>query len=259
MLHTVFNVCSTIIFLPFVNQLASLVTKLIKEPPVSEEEHYKVPVIISKAQNTIDVYVMQIEREVLRMAAKVMSMLESVYESLVGYDEKSIEEVSSHFIKEESYIDEMNEGISNFLMECFHMADTGSPIQLKIEKLIQVTNSIETLSDECATIIHKLQKYVLENSNHKSSSYEKLLPYMNQVNEFFDYVSQHLAIGLTTQERQLSVEMENNIDKTKKELKKLARYRIQEGKDVKSELHYIDIVRHVEKAGDCVFGIVKSL
>ena len=259
MLHTVFNVCSTIIFLPFVNQLAGLVTKLIKEPPVSEEEHYKVPVIISKAQNTIDVYVMQIEREVLRMAAKVMSMLESVYESLVGYDEKSIEEVSSHFIKEESYIDEMNEGISNFLMECFHMADTGSPIQLKIEKLIQVTNSIETLSDECATIIHKLQKYVLENSNHKSSSYEKLLPYMNQVNEFFDYVSQHLAIGLTTQERQLSVEMENNIDKTKKELKKLARYRIQEGKDVKSELHYIDIVRHVEKAGDCVFGIVKSL
>jgi phosphate:Na+ symporter len=259
MLHTVFNVCSTIIFLPFVNQLASLVTKLIKEPPVSEEEHYKVPVIISKAQNTIDVYVMQIEREVLRMAAKVMSMLESVYESLVGYDEKSIEEVSSHFIKEESYIDEMNEGISNFLMECFHMADTGSPIQLKIEKLIQVTNSIETLSDECATIIHKLQKYVLENSNHKSSSYEKLLPYMNQVNEFFDYVSQHLAIGLTTQERQLSVEIENNIDKTKKELKKLARYRIQEGKDVKSELHYIDIVRHVEKAGDCVFGIVKSL
>ena len=53
--------------------------------------------------------------------------------------------------------------------------------------------------------------------------------------------------------------MENNIDKTKKELKKLARYRIQEGKDVKSELHYIDIVRHLEKAGDCVFGIVKSL
>ena len=259
MLHTVFNVISTIVFLPFVRQLAQLVTKIIKEPEVKDDEHYKVPVIISKAQNTVDVYVMQIEREVLRMAAKVMSMLESVYDALVGYDEKSIEDVSAHFIKEEAYIDEMNEGISNFLMECFHMADNGDPIQIKIEKLIQVTNSIESVSDECATIIHKLQKYVLENSNHKSSSYEKLLPYMNQVNEFFDYVSQHLAIGLTVSERQISIEMENNIDKTKKELKKLARYRIQEGKDVKSELHYIDIVRHVEKAGDCVFGIVKSL
>ena len=259
MLHTVFNVCSTIVFLPFVKQLAQLVTKMIKEPAVKEEEHYKVPIIMSKMQNTVDVYVMQVEREIAKMSAKVLSMLESVYEALVGYDEKSIEEISTKIVEEESYIDEMNEGISNFLMECFHMADTGDPLQIKIEKLIQVTNSIESVSDECATIIHKLQKYVLENSNHKTSSYEKLLPYMNQVKEFFDYVSQHLAIGLTVTERQLSIEMEDNIDKTKKELKKLARYRIQEGKDVKSELHYIDIVRHVEKAGDCVFGIVKSL
>ena len=259
MLHTVFNVCSTIVFLPFVNQIAQLVTKMIKEPAVKEEEHYKVPIIMSKMQNTVDVYVMQVEREIAKMSAKVLSMLESVYEALVGYDEKSIEEISTKIVSEESYIDEMNEGISNFLMECFHMADTGDPLQIKIEKLIQVTNSIESVSDECATIIHKLQKYVLENSNHKTSSYEKLLPYMNQVKEFFDYVSQHLAIGLTVTERQLSIEMEDNIDKTKKELKKLARYRIQEGKDVKSELHYIDIVRHVEKAGDCVFGIVKSL
>ena len=259
MLHTVFNVCSTIVFLPFVKQLAQLVTKMIKEPESKANEHYKVPIIISKMQNTVDVYVMQVEREIAKMSAKVLSMLEAVYEALVGYDEKSIEEISTKIVEEESYIDEMNEGISNFLMECFHMADNGDPIQIKIEKLIQVTNSIESVSDECATIIHKLQKYVLENSNHKTSSYEKLLPYMNQVKEFFDYVSQHLAIGLTVSERQLSIEMEDNIDKTKKELKKLARYRIQEGKDVKSELHYIDIVRHVEKAGDCVFGIVKSL
>ena len=259
MLHTVFNITSTIIFLPFVKQLAQLVSKIIKDPAGQKEEHYKVPIIISKKQNAVDVYVMQVEREIAKMSAKVMNLLDVVYQALDGYDEKSIEEISERVIKEESFIDEMNESISTFLMECFHMADTDSPIQHRIEKLIQVTNSIESVSDECATIIHKLQKYVLENSNHKSSSYEKLLPYMNQVRDFFVYVSQHLAIGLTVTERQLSIEMEENIDKTKKELKKLARYRIQDGKDVKSELHYIDIVRHVEKAGDCVFGIVKSL
>ena len=53
--------------------------------------------------------------------------------------------------------------------------------------------------------------------------------------------------------------MQEKIDSTKKELKKLARHRIEDGKDVKSELHYIDIVRHVEKAGDSVFTIVNSL
>ena len=82
---------------------------------------------------------------------------------------------------------------------------------------------------------------------------------MEQVREFFDYVSQHLSLGLTAEERKLSIEMEEKIDSTKNELKKLARHRIEDGKDVKSELHYIDIVRHVEKAGDSVFTIVNSL
>ena len=82
---------------------------------------------------------------------------------------------------------------------------------------------------------------------------------MAQVREFFDYVSHHLVVGITVEERKLYTEMEENIDKTQGELKVLARHRIEDGKDVRSELNYIDIVRHVEKAGDCVFGIVKSL
>ena len=82
---------------------------------------------------------------------------------------------------------------------------------------------------------------------------------MTQVKEFFDYVSQHLSLGLTAEEKKLSVEMEQSIDSTKKQLKKLARHRIEDGKDVRTELHYIDIVRHVEKAGDCVYSIVNSL
>ena len=67
------------------------------------------------------------------------------------------------------------------------------------------------------------------------------------------------SIASSIGEEATTIEMEEKIDSTKKELKKLARHRIEDGKDVKSELHYIDIVRHVEKAGDSVFTIVNSL
>ena len=53
--------------------------------------------------------------------------------------------------------------------------------------------------------------------------------------------------------------MEESIDTTKKQLKKLARQRIENGKDVKSELHYIDLVRHIERAGDNVYKIAQTL
>ena len=263
MLHTVFNTCSTIIFLPFVNQIAMLVSKLIKEPKSQVEKKYKLPLIITQNRYTIDSYILQIEKEIALMSAKTMTMLDEIYTALKGFDLNSIENISSQVLEQEDYIDQMNEAISDFLMNCYQMNDVSEHNKTKISKLIQITAEIEDLSDECASIVHVLQKYILTSDQKKSSSYEKLLPFVDQVKEFFDYISQHLSFGLSytlsSEEKRLSVKMEESIDTTKKQLKKLARQRIENGKDVKSELHYIDLVRHIERAGDNVYKIAQTL
>ena len=263
MLHTVFNTCSTIIFLPFVNQIAMLVSKLIKEPKSQVEKKYKLPLIITQNRYTIDSYILQIEKEIALMSAKTMTMLDEIYTALKGFDLNSIENISSQVLEQEDYIDQMNEAISDFLMNCYQMNDASEHNKAKISKLIQITAEIEDLSDECASIVHVLQKYILTSDQRKSSSYEKLLPFVDQVKEFFDYISQHLSFGLSytlsSEEKRLSVKMEESIDTTKKQLKKLARQRIENGKDVKSELHYIDLVRHIERAGDNVYKIAQTL
>ena len=263
MLHTVFNTCSTLIFLPFVNQIAMLVSKLIKEPKSQVEKKYKLPLIITQNRYTIDSYILQIEKEIALMSAKTMTMLDEIYTALKGFDLNSIENISSQVLEQEDYIDQMNEAISDFLMNCYQMNDVSEHNKAKISKLIQITAEIEDLSDECASIIHVLQKYILTSDQRKSSSYEKLLPFVDQVKDFFDYISQHLSFGLSytlsSEEKRLSVKMEESIDTTKKQLKKLARQRIENGKDVKSELHYIDLVRHIERAGDNVYKIAQTL
>lgn len=263
MLHTVFNTCSTLIFLPFVNQIAMLVSKLIKEPKSQVEKKYKLPLIITQNRYTIDSYILQIEKEIALMSAKTMTMLDEIYTALKGFDLNSIENISFQVLEQEDYIDQMNEAISDFLMNCYQMNDVSEHNKAKISKLIQITAEIEDLSDECASIIHVLQKYILTSEQKKSSSYEKLLPFVDQVKEFFDYISQHLSFGLSytlsSEEKRLSVKMEESIDTTKKQLKKLARQRIENGKDVKSELHYIDLVRHIERAGDNVYKIAQTL
>lgn len=263
MLHTVFNTCSTLIFLPFVNQIAMLVSKLIKEPNSPVEKEYKLPLIITQNRYTIDSYILQIEKEIALMSAKTMTMLDEIYTALKGFNLNSIENISSQVLEQEDYIDQMNEAISDFLMNCYQMNDVSEHNKAKISKLIQITAEIEDLSDECASIIHVLQKYILTSDQKKSSSYEKLLPFVDQVKEFFDYISQHLSFGLSytlsSEEKRLSVKMEESIDTTKKQLKKLARQRIENGKDVKSELHYIDLVRHIERAGDNVYKIAQTL
>ncbi len=44
-----------------------------------------------------------------------------------------------------------------------------------------------------------------------------------------------------------------------KELKKASRKRIENGSNVKAELNYMDLVRKIEKAGDCVFNVIQAL
>ena len=52
---------------------------------------------------------------------------------------------------------------------------------------------------------------------------------------------------------------EDQIDLFRKNLKKVARKRLEEGADVRSELLYIDIVRDIEKIGDQAFTISEAL
>ena len=42
-------------------------------------------------------------------------------------------------------------------------------------------------------------------------------------------------------------------------MKKESRKRLEAGADVKEELNYMDMVRKIERAGDCVYGILQSL
>ena len=78
MLHTVFNVCATILFLPFVNQIAGLVTKIVKESGKYDDEHYRLPAITPVMHSSVDLYTVQMEREIGRMAGHVMIMLDEV-------------------------------------------------------------------------------------------------------------------------------------------------------------------------------------
>ena len=57
----------------------------------------------------------------------------------------------------------------------------------------------------------------------------------------------------------LADEMEQTIDAMRSNLKKLARNRLEEGGNVKAELLYIDMVRTIEKVGDCAFSISETL
>ena len=90
-------------------------------------------------------------------------------------------------------------------------------------------------------------------------SVKALDPFGELVDEFLDFVAERLNVGITQEELKIASEMEDRIDDYKRRLKKLARQRLDRGANVRAELLYIDLIRHVEKIGDCAYAIAEEL
>ncbi len=260
MLHTIFNVMATLIFLPFVNQIANLVTKIIKDKEIIEESHYKLPVIEPNVKVGSEIYEIQMEKEIFRMAGRVMTMFDDIYNALLNRSEEIALQSENILSEKKIYIQEMHESITSFIVKCLKLPSSTSASRERFSKLMQIADGLNNLAEENESTMYKILKYLgKRNAETESESYDKIINYLEKVRTFFEVVSQRLLMGLTDGERTSFIEIENDIDSIKKALKKISRKRIEEGADVKVELNYMDIVRRIEKAGDCVYGLVKII
>lgn len=259
MLHTVFNIFATLLFLPFVKQIAALAEKIIPESQKEKDAHYKMPVILPSNHISSDLYTFQIQKEITKMSGRVMEMLDLIGESLEQKSEKIaalVEQINSH----EEYIDEMNHGISSFLQKCSRLPTANHNDRNNFARMISIVQNLEDLSDECCSLMHAVCKFrnAAGGSLLKNQSTE-LISYFDTVHLFYEQTCTYIVLGLSEIDKVLLSDVEDQIDRAKKELKKASRKRIESGSNVKAELCYMDVVRKIEKAGDCVFGVIQSI
>ncbi|MBB5219720.1 phosphate:Na+ symporter [Treponema rectale] len=258
MLHTVFNILAALLFLPFVKQIASITEKVIHESQKEKDAHYKIPIILPKNHVSKDLYTFQVQKEITKMAGRVMDMMGYLNQGLNQQRDMAIliDEINA----QEEYVDEMNHEISWFLQKCSRLPTANHSDRNNYSSMISVIQNLEDLSDECCSIMHSLCKF---KKNAESESFknhtEELIEYFNQVYIFYEQTCTYIALGLSEIDKVLLSDVEDRIDSTKRELKKASRKRIENGSNVKAELNYMDLVRKIEKAGDCIFGVIQAI
>ena len=258
MLHTIFNICATLIFIPFVNQIAMISRKVISETATEKDEHYHLPAILPHSRISADLYSYQIQTEISKMSAKIMEMLDSVCNSFTNPN--NADEENEHVKYLENYIDEMNAAITGFLQKCSRLPNANRNERQHFSDLIHITDTMENLSDETCSLMHSVKKFVTDEKYRTDSKRSReIMDYIERVRIFFEQVCVYFTIGFSAEERNSGEIIEQRIDETKKELKKESRNRLEAGADVKEELNYMDMVRKIQRAGDCVYGILQSL
>lgn len=258
MLHTIFKTLSTIIFLPMQNPLVSLSKKIIKDDKKQNNSVYKLEFIEHLAKDSIATHIIQAEKSIADMTDIVTLMFDKIQIGITKRNNTFIEKYKEECTNAENYLDQMHEQITHYLIKCEGLQIT--PKQLNhISNMIQIVDELENMSDSCYGTIMLILKSIEKKMKFQTEDMERLLPYIELVRQFLQFIRININKQLTHEKLELAKELEDGIDAFRKDLKKVARKRLESGADVKAELLYIDIVRAIEHVGDNCFNISEIL
>lgn len=256
MLHTLFNLANTIVLLPFVRQYAALLTRFIKSKPGEDELaklQYKPAMLLSSPELNIA----QARSDITELAR----VSESLFDRLRGElpDAKVwTPENLEYYERYGAYAVSMRDGLSKFLIEIARQ-DISDRTRDNIGILLRMVNDFENVCSSCLTIAAMQEKAARKKLVFGEDEMKQLEPFTLLVHEFLDFVKVRLDKPLDEEDLALAVEFENRVDSCRADLKRLARKRIKSGYDVKAELQYIDLIRHIEKIGDYTYSVAVTL
>ena len=263
-LHTCFKLLGTVIFIPFVNQIANLTRKIIKDDEVPENKAYRLEFSEKTALEVPETMVFNAQKEIAAFVDVVVDMFDSLQIGIKmlkdGEAEKFVTEEFGKIENLENYTDQMHEQLTPYLVRCSGL-NISEESKSNISHMMLISEELESMADGCLSIAVQIRKTVEKKMPFRAEDLERLIPYFELSRQLLQFIYKNVAKiqKLSKEQFDYASELENEIDAERKELKKVARKRLESGADVKAELLYLDIVRQIEKLGDRCFDMADEL
>ena len=149
--HTVFNIVTTLLLLPFGTHMANIAVRILPDSKKADDEDLRLkyirPFESSYAIGHSAVAVSQVRDEVNRMRDMVAKNISDSFDSLVQYDEKLRKKVSER----EEYIDFINKGISEYIVSLM-ASEMNMSDSRKINGYYAIISNLERIGDHAVNL-----------------------------------------------------------------------------------------------------------
>lgn len=149
--HTVFNIVTTLLLLPFGTHMANIAVRILPDSKKADDEDLRLkyirPFESSYAIGHSAVAVSQVRDEVNRMRDMVAKNISDSFDSLVQYDEKLRKKVSER----EEYIDFLNKGISEYIVSLI-ASEMNMSDSRKINGYYAIISNLERIGDHAVNL-----------------------------------------------------------------------------------------------------------
>lgn len=187
--HTLFNVSATLIFIPFVNQLATFVTKI-----TPDTEHKEVPHLVVLGDPSIMLpaaSLAQAESELRKMKGIVERMfkLNREFWESDEYDPKKLAKIIDY----ERITDNIHKEVTVFL--CYVMERGMSHQQSEqVQSLIKISDELESVADYIERLANYRERFKKEEAL-SGESRQEFFSFLDEVGAFFNMVGDGLVAG----------------------------------------------------------------
>ena len=149
--HTVFNIVTTLLLLPFGTHMANIAVRILPDSKKADDEDLRLkyirPFESSYAIGHSAVAVSQVRDEVNRMRDMVAKNISDSFDSLVKYYEKLRKKVSER----EEYIDFLNKGISEYIVSLM-ASEMNMSDSRKINGYYAIISNLERIGDHAVNL-----------------------------------------------------------------------------------------------------------
>ena len=166
--HTIFNVITTLFFLPFTRQFARFVSRVIKAPP-AEKPHLSALKMSSYISPVIACD--QALLEVGFMRDSGLELLAGLKGVLAGTATDSAEE---HILHREEVLDNVQREITEFLGKIM-VKRAPTEVSDRVRRLLRLSDELESVSDEAAAILKATRRLRKGGQNFSEQSCQTLL------------------------------------------------------------------------------------
>lgn len=251
--HILVKVFSVIVFYPLTGMIIKCAYMLVPGEDVKEEAEYSLQYISFNRPNpTVAVYLAVQELE--RMAEMAFMNLNVAFDAFINNKPEVLEEVQ----KTETYVDYLDEQISNYLVMINQHTLPLNDMQL-ISAYFHVVGDIERISDHAVNIVELIPKLYANGGSLSEESKEELRTMMANVNEILKK-SLNMFIHADVTHMHDVAELEDTIDQMEKELQVAHIRRLNEGScSAQTGACFDHVVSDLERVGDHATNIAFAI
>lgn len=250
--HTVFNLVNTAIMLPLTGILIKIVNKII--PGEDEEHDYGVKYIDDRLLETPVIAAGQVAKETIRMANKAKKSLELAMKAFDNNDIKLVEKVYEN----EKIINTLDEAITTYLVK-LSKCELSAKEQGIVAATFHTVIDIERIGDHADNIAGLASQKITKNLGYSDQAIKQLYTMYDCTIKALDiaiesYSNRDVEIAKSIQE------VEVNIDRLQKKYRELHIKRLYDGTcNAYAGAIFLDVISNFERIGDHSTNIAESV